>query len=169
MDTMTITKYVGAFCGSLLAFLLILTMASAIYHTETEELAYSVPVEDGATAAEEEAVEDELDVEGLMAEADAGAGESVFRRCQSCHVLEEGVNRVGPSLHGVVGRDIAAAEGFGYSDALSGAEGDWTPEQLLQFLGGPADVYPGTSMNFAGLPSAEDRADVIAYIEEQSQ
>jgi cytochrome c len=170
MDTMTVTKYVGAFCGSLLALLLIMTVAHTIYSTESEEVAYSIPVEDAEAGAEAEAASaEDLDVAALMEAADPGAGEAVFRRCQSCHVVEEGVNRVGPSLYGVVGRDIASVEGFSYSDALAGADGSWDYQHLLHFLGDPGEVYPGTSMSFAGLPNPEDRANVVAYIESQTQ
>jgi cytochrome c len=169
MNTMEVTKIFGALCGSLLVFLLIQTAAGALFYTGTDAVAFQVEVEGAEGGDEAPAEEEAVDVEALMASADAGAGETVFRRCGACHVLEAGANRVGPYLHGVVGRDIAAAEGFSYSGALSGLEGQWTHDELFGFLANPQGYAPGTSMNFAGLSSAEDRANVIAYMEQASQ
>jgi cytochrome c len=170
MNTMEITKIVGALCGSLLVFLLIQTAAEGLFHVGTDAEVFQVALPEGegeAAPAGEEAAP--VDVEALMAAADPGAGEGVFRRCASCHVIEAGQNRVGPSLHDVVGRDIAAVDGFGYSDALAGIEGAWDYEHLYAFLHNPREYAPGTAMNFAGLSDPEEVANVIAYIEAQSQ
>lgn len=168
MDTMEITKVIGAICGSLLVFLLIQTAAHAIYSTESEEVAYSIEVEDGGEGGEGgedgAAEEEQVDVAALMSEADAGAGERVFNKCSACHNLEAGANAVGPHLNGVVGREVASVDGFNYSGSLP--EGSWTPEELFAFLENPREYAPGTSMSFAGLNQAEDRADVIAYLQE---
>jgi cytochrome c2 len=66
----------------------------------------------------------------------------------------------------VVGREIASANGFTYSDALKGIEGQWDLEHLSAFLENPQGYAPGTKMSFAGLPKAEDRVNVIAYLNE---
>lgn len=168
MDTMEITKVVGAVCGSLLVFLLIGLGAHGLYNTESEAVGYSIPVEDAEAAPsddEDAGAAEEVDMAALMAEADPGAGETAFRRCASCHAIEDGDNRVGPHLHSVVNRDIAAVEGFGYSEALASLEGAWDYDQLSAFLANPREYAPGTAMQFAGLESAEDRADLIAYLE----
>jgi cytochrome c len=166
MNTMEITKIVGALCGSLLIFLLIQTAGSSLFYPGTGAQSYVVAVEDAAPAEEDAAPAEEVDVAALVAEADAGAGEAVWRRCQACHVLEDGQNRVGPHLYGVVGRDIAAVDGFNYSAALTGIEGPWDYEALYGFLRNPREWAPGTSMNFAGLANSDERANVIAYIEQ---
>lgn len=98
---------------------------------------------------------------------DPAAGELVFARCRACHMLEEGQNRTGPSLYQIVGREAGAVEGFNYSDANANSGITWSPEQLFEFLEDPRDVMPGTRMVFAGLPGAQDRADLIAYLEAQ--
>ncbi len=162
MNTMEITKIVGAACGSLLIFLLIGFAGENLYHVDHGAEAYAIEV---AEAEGEEAEAEAVDVEALMAEADPGAGATIWRRCAACHSLEEGVNQAGPYLAGVVGRDIAAAEGFSYSSALSGLEGVWDYEHLFGFLEDPQGYAPGTSMAFAGLPSPEERANIIAYLE----
>ena len=72
---------------------------------------------------------------------------------------------VGPSLHGVVGRDIASVEDFSYSGALQDLEGDWTPEALNAFLENPRSYAPGTAMSYGGMRDVEDRAAMIAYLD----
>src|SRR4051794_29862978 len=74
------------------------------------------------------------------AEGDAAAGEKVFAKCKACHENEKGVNKVGPTLKGVVGRKTASVEGFNYSDAMKakGAAGlVWTEENLAAYLPDP--------------------------------
>ncbi|RGP41302.1 Cytochrome c2 [Altererythrobacter insulae] len=96
---------------------------------------------------------------------DAAAGESVFVQCQACHVLDEGVNRVGPSLAGIIGREAGSVEGFNYTDANANSGITWTPEKMFQYLENPQRVIPGTRMAFAGLKDGQDRADIIAYLQ----
>ncbi|WP_417718718.1 c-type cytochrome [Salipiger sp.] len=99
---------------------------------------------------------------------DAAKGEKVFRKCMACHAVgADAKNKVGPELNGVVGRPIATAPDFDYSDALMAlGEGGtaWTAETLAEFLAKPKDYAKGTKMSFAGLRKDEDRADVIAYL-----
>jgi cytochrome c len=163
MNTFELTKIVGAVCGSLLVFLLIETAAHALYNTESETVAFSVELPEGAEGeapAEEEAV----DITPLLAEADPAEGEAVFKRCASCHKVD-GSDGVGPHLDGVVGRDIASVEGFNFSGALTGLEGAWEPQAISEFIEDPKDYAPGTAMSFAGLDDPEDRADLIAYLQ----
>ncbi|MCU0800703.1 MAG: c-type cytochrome [Rhodobacteraceae bacterium] len=166
-DTMTITKATGAFCGALLVFLLGSWGAEVIYgphhakHGEEHVQAYTIAIE-GAESAEP--AEAEVDFATLLAAADAGAGEKVFGKCASCHKID-GSDGTGPHLNGVVDRPKAAVAGFGYSDAiLAVADQAWTAENLNGFLEDPKGYMPGTSMGFAGLPKAEDRANLIAFL-----
>ena len=109
---------------------------------------------------------------GAAQEGDAAKGEKVFRKCAACHSIEPGAaSKVGPNLHGVVGRTTGTLEGFKFSDAMieAGAGGHaWTPEELDIYLENPKKAMPGNKMTFAGLKKPEDRADVIAYLESQS-
>ncbi|MBF9031814.1 c-type cytochrome [Rhodobacterales bacterium HKCCE3408] len=168
-DTMTITKIGGGFLGAFLIFLLAGWAADGIYstasgHGEGHEAGWSIEVASSEDAAPAEA-EPEVPFEEVFASADASAGERVFRQCSGCHAVEEGRNGVGPSLYGVVGRDIASISDFSYSDALSGLEGAWTPEEISHFIANPRDYAPGTAMSYNGLSDIEDRANVIAYLE----
>jgi cytochrome c len=165
MNTMEVTKFVGAICGSLLIFLLMQTAAHAIFDTSSDTVAFAVEgAETGGDGGEEAA--EEVDVAGLMAAADAAAGETVFKKCAACHKLD-GSDGVGPHLDGVVGRPVGSVAGFSYSDGMTAHGGDWTPEELFAFLANPKQAIPGTKMSFAGLPKPEDRANVIAYLEGQ--
>jgi cytochrome c2 len=134
--------------------------------------------DDGTTemaAADDAATEDEGAAEetageasgfaAMVASADIEAGKQTFRQCSACHAVDPGRNMVGPSMHGVVGREIASVEGFRYSDALSGLEGDWTLEELSAWLENPRDYAPGNRMGYPGLKDEQDRANVIAYMD----
>ncbi|MBP7001653.1 MAG: cytochrome c family protein [Amaricoccus sp.] len=158
---MEITKIVGAFCGSLLVFLLIGTFAGAIFDTSSEAVAFSIPVENAeggdAPAAEE------VDVPALVAAADIGKGEAVFKKCAACHKVD-GTNAVGPHLETVVNRPVGSVADFKYSSAMAGHGGTWDEATLFHFLQSPKGFVPGTAMAFAGLPKEEDRANVIAYL-----
>ena len=98
-----------------------------------------------------------------LADGDAEHGKTVFSSCAPCHSPEAGVNKLGPSLFGVVGRPTASVAGFHYTPALSAFDKTWTPELLDQWLQGPQKLVPGTSM-FVAVSNAQDRADLIAYL-----
>lgn len=95
---------------------------------------------------------------------DAGAGKIVFAQCQSCHSVEAGVNKTGPSLAGIVGRPAGSVAGFNYSPANKNSGITWTEEQMYVYLENPQRVVPKTKMIFPGLREAQKRADVIAYL-----
>jgi cytochrome c len=101
------------------------------------------------------------------AEGDAAAGEKVFAKCKACHEVEKGVNKVGPTLKGIVGRAAASVPDYKYSEAMlaKGAEGlVWTEENLTAYLPDPKAYVPKTKMAFAGLKKPEDVANIIAYL-----
>ena len=160
MNTMELTKFVGAICGSLLIFLLFQSAAHAIFDTSSDVVAFAVEAPEGGGG---EPAEEAVDVGALMAAADVAKGETVFKKCAACHKLD-GVDGVGPHLNGVVGRPVASIGGYAYSDPMAAHGGDWTPDELFAFLASPKKDVPGTKMSFAGLPKPEDRANVIAYL-----
>lgn len=169
LDTMTMTKVAGAVCGSLLVFMLAGWAADGLYtvgdthHGEGEEHAQAYTIDTGEEEAPAEEAE-VVDFAVVLASADAGAGEAVFKKCAACHKLD-GSDGVGPHLNGVVDRQKGTAAGFAYSEAMLavGAE-SWTPENLNGFLENPKGYLPGTKMAFNGLPDIEDRANLIAYL-----
>lgn len=166
-DTMTGVKIVGAFCGALLVFLLGGWAAEVIYHPgggghgDEQHQAYTIPVEEDEGAGEEA---EEVPFEEVFAEADAGAGERLFRQCSACHRMD-GSNATGPHLDGVVDRAIGGVGDYAYSAAMADHGGDWTLENLNLFIADPSGFVPGTKMTYNGMADVGDRADLIAYLE----
>ncbi|MCV2863441.1 c-type cytochrome [Albidovulum sediminicola] len=169
-DTMTVTKAGGALCGALLIFLLGNWAAESLYHTGAEshgdeEVAQAYTIDTGASeGGEAAAAEEGPSFDELFAAADAGAGEKVFGKCKACHKTD-GSNGTGPHLDGVVDRAVGSVAGFSYSDAMGSHGGTWAPAELDAFLANPKGAVPGTKMSFAGLPKAEDRVNLIAYLQ----
>ncbi|MEO0917388.1 MAG: c-type cytochrome [Pseudomonadota bacterium] len=165
-DTMTMTKAVGALCGTLLVYLLGAWLAEEIYHSgghgKDHAQAYVIEVADAEGAAEEEVEEVPFSV--IFASASAADGEGLWRGCRSCHALEAGQHGTGPALYGVVNRPVQFYDDFNYSGALIDAVEVWTPEELNAFLENPRGYAPGTIMSYNGMRSAEDRANLIAYL-----
>lgn len=95
---------------------------------------------------------------------DAVKGEKVFIQCKTCHVTDAGQNRVGPSLHSLIGRTAGQIPGFSYSAANKSSGIVWSEEELYKYLEAPQKTIPGTKMAFAGLKNPQDRADVIAFL-----
>lgn len=103
------------------------------------------------------------------AAADPEHGEQVFRRCQACHSLEPGQNKVGPSLHGIMGQPAGEVEGFKYSDSLKESGLVWDDATMTEWLQSPKKLVKGTKMAFPGLRKDEDIRDVIEYIRVSSE
>ena len=166
-DTMTMTKVIGGVCGAFLIFLLGKWVAEEIYHVgdagHGDHATQGYVIDTGEDHAEAE-VEEGPSFAELYVAADAGKGERVFNKCKACHKID-GSNGTGPYLNGVVGRAIDSADGYGYSGALTAMGETWTPEALDAFLTNPKSAAPGTTMGFAGLGKAEDRINVIAYLD----
>ena len=105
----------------------------------------------------------------MLASADMGEGEKVFKKCASCHDVEKGgPNKTGPNLYGIVGAAFAHKDDFSYSDGMANHGGTWGFEELNEFLYKPRDYIDGTKMSFGGLKKAEDRAAVIAWLNTKS-
>jgi cytochrome c len=118
-----------------------------------------------AEAAGEAPAEGGSEVASLLASADPARGESAAAICKVCHSFDKGQpSPMGPPLHGVIGRDMASVEGFNYSPALKGIEGDWDYESLDALIQAPQTFAPGTIMAFPGIPDAQQRADVIVFL-----
>jgi len=175
MDSFTLNKAAGA-----VLMVLILTMGVGIVSdiifepTIPGQPGYEIVVASAEDSTSEVgAVPEVAPISERLIEASAEDGASVFKKCASCHDANaEGKNKTGPLLWDVVGRKPAAHEGFGYSSAMTefGAQNPaWTYEELDHFLESPRNYISGTAMaSFGGLRKPEDRADVIAFLREQS-
>ncbi len=167
--------YVNMGVGALLASVFVLMSVSiaseGLFHSPApEKPGFEIVAEEAAAGGGGEAAAPAaVPIAQLMASADAKAGETAFKKCQSCHdATKGGPNKVGPNLFGLVNRPIAKHEGFSYSAAMKdyskGGEEKWTYDHLSHFLAGPKAYIPGTAMGFAGVKKDDERANLIAYL-----
>ncbi len=106
------------------------------------------------------------------AEGDPAKGEKVFKKCAACHAVgPEAKNKVGPELNGIVVRAWGEVDGYKYSaNLLELADGKvWDEETLDVYLTKPKDLIPKGKMAFAGLKKEDDRANVIAYLNQYNE
>ncbi|MFN3288332.1 MAG: c-type cytochrome, partial [Sphingomonadaceae bacterium] len=94
----------------------------------------------------------------------ADPGRAAFGPCRACHAIEKGVNRLGPSMFGIVGRRVASEPGYDFSPAMKAHGGVWTRERLDAYLADPRGVVPGSKMSYAGLKDPARRAALIDYL-----
>lgn len=130
-----------------------------------EKMGYAIEgvVEEGAAGAVAE-----VPIATLLASADVAKGAETFKKCASCHSINAGgAAGIGPNLHGILGKGVAKAAGYGYSGALQAIGGNWGFENMNAWLLSPRKFAEGTKMSFAGLGAGEDRANVIAYLNSQ--
>lgn len=119
------------------------------------------PTGDATTAAQS--------FDRALASASAEHGAQTAKECELCHNLGKGQgSKVGPDLYGVVGRKVASEPSFNYSTALKAKGGTWTFNALNTWLTNPRSDVPGTLMTFAGIASEKQRADVVAYLNSNS-
>ena len=120
-------------------------------------------VEEGEAGAAEQPIE------MFLAKADAAKGASVFNKCIACHTITAGgANGLGPNLYGVFGEPVGKGKGFAFSAALSGKGGNWNWQNMNEWPTSPRAFAPGTKMTFAGLSNPEERANLMAYLNQQT-
>lgn len=103
------------------------------------------------------------------ADGDVARGEKRFEDCIACHSVEAGANGIGPSLHGLFERKAAEVADFRYSPALRRSGITWTPQTLDAFIADPQKVVPANRMPYAGMTESNDRADLIAYLQQATK
>lgn len=166
MNSFELNKVLGAILGTCLILLALNIGAGAIFAPEKPaKPGYAIAVKAQGEGEKPAAKEPEQPIETLLASASVEKGQATAKQCQACHTFDKGgPNRVGPNLYGIVGRQRASHPGFNYSTAMKAKGGNWTIDELNQFLTHPQGYIPGTAMTFAGLSREAQRADVIAYL-----
>lgn len=177
MDSFEFTKIAGAVLSALL---LIFGTKTAIEmnvgpHGSTAP-GYTLPAPEPEVAAAGDAAAEsgtgaaaETPFATLLASANVESGKTLFSKCKGCHNVDKGgAKSVGPALWGVVGRKRAANADYNYSEGMKAKGGEWTFDELSAFLTNPKANVPGTKMVFSGLANPADRANLIAYLNGQS-
>ena len=99
--------------------------------------------------------------------ADPVNGKKVFKKCVACHSLQEGKNKIGPSLYNLLDRKIGSVEGYKYSKAMKNSGVVWDEESLDKFLTKPRKFIPKTKMSFRGIKKKSLRDDLIAFLKQK--
>jgi len=97
---------------------------------------------------------------------DLNEGRDVYLgKCISCHKFK--CNSNGPRLEGLIGRQVGTAEGYdSYTEGLLAGQFVWSEETLDRFLSAPNEVFPESTMAWAGkVENSEDRMNLIAYLQ----
>jgi cytochrome c len=166
MDSFELNKILGAILGTCLGLLSINIAAGAIFApVKPAKPGYDIVVPEKQPGGAGKPAEPEVPIEQLLAKASIEKGANSAKKCSACHNFTKGgPNLVGPDLWSVVGRQKASVAGFNYSAAMKAKGGNWTIDDLNQFIANPRGYIPGTNMTFAGIPRESERADVIVYL-----
>jgi cytochrome c len=95
---------------------------------------------------------------------DAESGKKQFNKCAACHSVEPDIQMTGPTLYGLIGREVGSVEGFPFSEAMETADFIWTEETLSAFIENPMQYLPGTVMPFGGIRKADQRRALNCYL-----
>ncbi len=131
------------------------------HYFQAGKVEHSAEGEEGAAAPKEE-----TPIEALLASADIAKGEATFKKCTSCHTIEQGgPNGLGPNLYGVFGDAIAQGRGgVAFSDALKAMGGKWDWASMNAWLTRPSAFAAGTTMSVAGISDPQERANVMVFL-----
>jgi cytochrome c len=163
MSGLEINKTAGAILVALIAYMVVNILGDALVKPRTGGGQVSIATKPADTAPAAPAPVEPIGP--LLAQADLAAGQNSFKKCAACHTPEKGGrNLVGPNLWNIVGNKPGSIGGFSYSQGMAAKDGPWDYEALNRFVAAPRAVVPGTKMAFAGINSARERADLIAYL-----
>ncbi len=169
MSSFELNKILGAVLGAMiLAMVSGLIASNLVKPRPLEKPVYMVATEPSKPeAAAGGAAAGPEPIEPLLAAASPDAGKSKAKPCTACHTFDKGgKNGIGPNLYDVIGEPIAEGhDGYSFSPALQAHKGEkWTVDDLNKWLFNPKAFASGTKMTFPGLRNAQDRADVIDYL-----
>lgn len=166
MDSFELNKIAGAVLFALLVIVSTRTVTNIIFAVQPpEKPGMEVEISEPAQADKKAGAKAEIPLAQLLKDGDAARGQKAFKPCAACHTVDDGgPNKIGPNLHGIVGKSLASSGGFSYSEALTGKGGSWGYEELDAFLAAPKAFAPGTKMAYAGVKKDQKRADLILYL-----
>ena len=175
MSSFEFNKILAAIILAIIVIVIISKVGDIIVNTNTADLketAYKIDIpksDVNASLSSTTTLADIQPILDLLATASLNNGEKIYKKCGACHNYEKGgKSKIGPNLWNIVNRVKAGTDGFAYSNALVEFGGNWTYEDLNNFLYKPKAYIEGTKMNFAGLKNAQDRADLIIFLRQQS-
>ena len=101
-----------------------------------------------------------------LAQADDLDGQLLFNNnCRTCHSMDEGDHRLGPTLNNVVGRKAGSVEGYAFSPSMKNSGLTWSAETLDQFIANPEAVVPGNQMQpYGGIEDENVRAALVKFL-----
>ena len=101
----------------------------------------------------------------VAAEEESDGKVAYNNACRTCHSFKDGDNRLGPTLHGIVGRKAGSIEGFSFSTAMKGSGITWDEANLSEFIANPDKVVHGNAMKpFGGIADASERQKIVDYL-----
>jgi cytochrome c len=171
MSSFEWNKIIGSVLTAMIVAWVCGILASQLFEPKPLEKPVFMPAgaeQQAAAAPAEQPASTKLEpIEPLLAKADPKRGEQLTKVCATCHTFDKGgPNKIGPNLWDVTEENIASVPNYQFSAALQADKGDkWDPEKLNQWLHNPQSFAKGTKMTFAGFPKAQDRADVIAFLD----
>ena len=169
MDSFEVNKIIAAVLVTVLLVFGIGKISDIIFQVEDPKVqGYKVEVKLASTSTESSS-ESQVDIAALLSMGDIEHGKKVFKKCAACHSInQDGKNKIGPKLWGVMFRSVGSVTDYKYSKSLSEYNKEWSWEEMNGFLIKPSKWIKGNKMGFAGLKKEKDRASVILYLNQNS-
>ena len=168
MDSFELNKIIAAVLVTVLLVFGIGKISDIIFTVKKPNIVgYKVEIKESNATATQASAESQVNISALLALGDLDHGKKIFKKCAACHSInQDGKNKIGPKLWGVMFRPVGSIADYKYSKALATYGKEWSWEEMNGFLIKPSTWIKGNKMGFAGLKKEKDRASVILYLNE---